>query len=70
MSSMKDRSNVRYSGGRGNFSGLARNVLNAGVAVFANASVSVKVTTTTTTTITTSTRTPTDPELSVFSVRH
>ena len=46
MSSMKDRSSIRFGGGgggRGSLGGFARNLVQAGVAVFANASIGVKV---------------------------
>ena len=47
MSSMKDRSSIRFGGGggggRGSLGGFASNLVQAGVAVFANASIGVKV---------------------------
>lgn len=44
MNSLKDRGHIRFGGGgRGSLGSFARNLVQAGVAVFANASVSVKV---------------------------
>jgi hypothetical protein len=46
MSAMKDHNSIRFGGGgggRGSLGGFARNLVQAGVAVFANASIGVKV---------------------------